>query len=65
MGRYHLFLSRLCGGEGKPITASMANGFLSRLCGGEVNCINYARGVKFLSRLCGGEESNKAMAAML
>ena len=50
-----IFLSRLCGGEGKGHYVNHEGKFLSRLCGGEALAANTPLPLLFLSRLCGGE----------
>ena len=50
-----IFLSHLCGGEGKVFLAITHGKFLSHLCGGEDCNDGMLRGKSFLSHLCGGE----------
>ena len=50
-----LFLSRLCGGEGRIARYFYSILFLSRLCGGEEWTTQTRLSLTFLSRLCGGE----------
>ena len=52
----HVFLSRLCGGEGLHEVQKRKDDFLSRLCGGEAAVVIHIPVTLFLSRLCGGEE---------
>ena len=52
---YHIFLSRLYGGEHLNIDVTRNQNFLSRLYGGEHVTMEYNLLCDFLSRLYGGE----------
>ena len=52
-----VFLSDLCGREGKRITVKPCHAFLSDLCGREGIAVQPLKNRLFLSDLCGREEA--------